>query len=114
MIKNEISEKIVSITFVIAFIITAIGWLGINKKNKKKYLILWIAIIPLIFSNVFSFFTKNYYDNILLISVLTISYLIYISFLIVSTYRFIKIKNKKEINNKQVENTIDLIKNKIL
>ncbi|BDT02903.1 hypothetical protein [Spiroplasma ixodetis] len=113
MIKNEISEKIVSITFVIAVMITAIGWLGINK-NKKKYLILWIAIIPLIFSSVFSFFTKNYYDNILLISVLMISYLIYIGFLIVSTYRFIKIKDKKEINNKQVENTIDLIKNKIL
>ncbi|WP_342254283.1 hypothetical protein [Spiroplasma endosymbiont of Zeiraphera isertana] len=113
MIKNEISEKIVSITFVIAVIITAIGWLGINK-NKKKYLILWIVIIPLIFSSVFSFFTKNYYDNILLISVLTISYLIYIGFLIISTYRFIKIKDKKEINNKQVENTIYLIKNKIL
>ncbi|WP_342218343.1 hypothetical protein [Spiroplasma endosymbiont of Amphimallon solstitiale] len=113
MIKNEISEKIVSITFVIAVMITAIGWLGINK-NKKKYLILWIAIIPLIFSNIFSFFTKNYYDNILLISVLTISYLIYIGFLIVSIYRFIKTKDKKEINNKQVENTIDLIKNKIL
>ncbi|WP_342266749.1 hypothetical protein [Spiroplasma endosymbiont of Villa modesta] len=47
MIKNEISEKIVSITFVIAVMITAIGWLGISK-NKKKYLILWIAIIPLI------------------------------------------------------------------
>ncbi|WP_342273879.1 hypothetical protein [Spiroplasma endosymbiont of Phycita roborella] len=57
MIKNEISEKIVSITFVIAVMITAIGWLGINK-NKKKYLILWIAIIPLIFSSVFPFFTR--------------------------------------------------------
>ncbi|CAB1054427.1 hypothetical protein [Spiroplasma endosymbiont of Danaus chrysippus] len=36
MIKNEISEKIVSITFVIAVMITAIGWLGIIVKTKRN------------------------------------------------------------------------------
>ncbi len=97
MITNENAEKIVSITFALSVMISAIGWLGINK-NKKRYLILWIAIIPLIISCIFSFFTKNYYDNISLILILLISYLIYIGFLIVNTYRFFKIKdnNQKE------------------
>lgn len=111
MISNDISEKIVSIAFVIAVIFTAIGWLGINK-NKKRYLILWIGIIPLVISSVFSFFTKDYYNNILIISTLSTSYLIYLGFLIISTCRFIKIKDNKEINKEEVEATLDLIKNK--
>ncbi len=35
MINNEIYEKIISINFVIAIMIMAIGWLGVNK-NKKN------------------------------------------------------------------------------
>ncbi|WP_425381417.1 hypothetical protein [Spiroplasma endosymbiont of Polydrusus pterygomalis] len=109
MINNEIYEKIVSISFVIAIMIMAIGWLGVNK-NKKRYLILWIGVIPIIISCIFLFFTKNYYHHILLILILSFSYLIYIGFLIVSTCWFIKIKRRKEINQ-QVEKTFDSIKN---
>lgn len=107
---NEIYEKIVSITFVMAVMLTTIGWLGVNK-NKKRYLTLWIAIIPLIISSILSFFTKDYYDNILLISILLISYLIYIGFLIISTFDFIRLINKKtnKETEKQIENTIELI-----
>lgn len=35
MVNNEIYEKIVSISFVIAIMTMAIGWLGVNK-NKKN------------------------------------------------------------------------------
>ncbi|WP_425381234.1 hypothetical protein [Spiroplasma endosymbiont of Polydrusus pterygomalis] len=102
MITNEIAEKIVSIAFALSVIISAIGWLGI-KKSKKSYIFLWIAIIPLIISAIFSFFTKDYYSNILLILILIISYLIYICFLSVNTYRFFKIKD----NNQEIDNIIE-------
>lgn len=104
MNNNEFYEKIISISFVIAIMIMAIGWLGVNKR-KKRYLILWIGVIPMIISCVLSFFTKNYYQHILLILILTFSYLIYIGFLIVSTCWFIKTKRTKI--NQQVEKTID-------
>lgn len=104
MINNEITDKIVSIAFAISVMISAIGWLGM-KKSKKSYIFLWIGIIPLIISAIFSFFTKDYYSNILIILVLLITYLIYIGFLIVSTFRFFKIKDnnqEEEIKKKKI------------
>ncbi|WP_342266479.1 hypothetical protein [Spiroplasma endosymbiont of Villa modesta] len=113
MISNETGIKIVSITFALTIMISAIGWLGFRKKNVKSYIILWLGIIPLIISGIFSFFTKEYHDNILLILILLISYLIYIFFLIISTYKFIKIKKENPKIEEQINKTIELIDNNI-
>lgn len=113
MISNETGIKIVSITFALTVMISAIGWLGFRKKNVKSYIILWLGIIPLIISGIFSFLNKDYHDNILLILILLISYFIYIIFLIINTYRFIKLKEKNQEIEEQINNTIELIDNNI-
>lgn len=112
MISNEIGMKIGSIAFAIAVMISVTGWLGI-KKSKKSYIVLWLGIIPLVVSSVFSFFTKSYHDNILLIVILLISYLIYLFFLIINTYRFIKLKEKSPKVKEQINSTIELLKDNI-
>ncbi|WP_375317601.1 hypothetical protein [Spiroplasma endosymbiont of Virgichneumon dumeticola] len=104
----EIISKTVNITFAIAVMISAIGWLGF-KKGKKAYFTLWISIIPLVICNTFLFFDKNEYYNIIAISIITIVSLSYIIFLICCYPKFLKIKEGSNKQQQEINDTMQLI-----